>query len=90
VAGRPLLEDAPLRLVVGRKYALVGRNGVGKSVFLSALARGEIVGVNPDLHIACVEQEIDHLTRDKTKIVLDTVLEIDVERKRLLNSNTFY
>ena len=84
VAGRPLLEDAPLKLVVGRRYALVGRNGVGKSVFLSALARGEIPGVNPDLNIACVEQEIDHLTRDKTKTVLDTVLDIDVERRKLM------
>lgn len=85
VAGRPLLEDSPLRLVMGHRYGLCGRNGIGKTVFLSALARGEIAGVNPDCHVACVEQEIDHLTKDKTKTVLDTVLEVDVERKKLLN-----
>ena len=85
VAGRPLLEDSPLRLVMGHRYGLCGRNGIGKTVFLSALARGEIVGVSPDCHVACVEQEIDHLTKDKTKTVLDTVLDVDVERKQLLH-----
>ena len=85
VAGRPLLEDSPLRLVVGRRYGLCGRNGIGKTVFLSALARGEIRGISPDCHIACVEQDIDHLTRDKTKTALDVVLDVDVERKKLLD-----
>jgi ATP-binding cassette, subfamily F, member 3 len=84
VAGRPLLEDSPMRLVIGRKYALVGRNGVGKTVFLSALARGEIEGISPEIHVACVEQDIDHLTRDKTKTVLDVVLDVDKERRQLL------
>ena len=85
VAGRPLLEDSPLRLVVGRRYGLCGRNGIGKTVFLSALARGEIVGISPDSHIACVEQDIDHLTRDKVKSVLEVVLDVDQERRSLLN-----
>jgi ATP-binding cassette subfamily F protein 3 len=85
VAGRPLIEDSPLKLVVGHRYGLCGRNGIGKTVFLSALARGEINGLNPDCHVACVEQEIDHLTRDKTRTVLDVVLDVDVERKKLLS-----
>lgn len=84
VAGRPLLEDSPLKLVVGHRYGLCGRNGIGKTVFLSALARGEINGMNPDCHVACVEQEIDHLTKDKTRTVLDVVLDVDVERRKLL------
>jgi ATP-binding cassette subfamily F protein 3 len=85
VAGRPLLEDSPLKLVVGHRYGLCGRNGIGKTVFLSALARGEISGLNPDCHVACVEQEIDHLTRDKMRTVLDVVLDVDVERRKLLS-----
>ena len=84
VAGRPLIEDSPLKLVVGHRYGLCGRNGIGKTVFLSALARNEIEGINPDCHVACVEQEIDHLTRDKNRTVLDVVLEVDIERKKLL------
>ena len=84
VAGRPLLEDSPLRIVIGRRYAIIGRNGIGKTVFLSALARGEITGINPDIHVACVEQDIDHLTRDKTRGVMDVVLDVDVERRQLM------
>jgi ATP-binding cassette subfamily F protein 3 len=84
VAGRPLIEDSPLKLVVGHRYGLCGRNGIGKTVFLTALARGEIPGMNPDCHVACVEQEIDHLMKDKTRTVLDVVLDVDVERRKLL------
>jgi ATP-binding cassette subfamily F protein 3 len=85
VAGRPLIEDSPLKLVVGHRYGLCGRNGIGKTVFLTALARGEIPGIHPDYHVACVEQEIDHLMKDKTRSVLDVVLDVDVERRKLLS-----
>jgi len=36
--GQPLLEDASLTLVRGRRYGLIGRNGKGKSTLLRALA----------------------------------------------------
>nr|CEL65229.1 TPA: MGC81714 protein, related [Neospora caninum Liverpool] len=80
VAGRELLIDAQLKLVKGRRYGLVGRNGIGKSTLLSALARQEIHGVDPDIAIGMVEQE--HLWGSET--VLDAVLAVDEDRLRLL------
>lgn len=41
VGGRALLEDTKLKLAYGRKYGLVGRNGIGKTCFMNALARSE-------------------------------------------------
>ena len=31
VAGKDLLVDAEMKLAMGRKYGLIGRNGIGKS-----------------------------------------------------------
>lgn len=31
VAGKTLIEDAKIQLAPGHKYALIGRNGVGKT-----------------------------------------------------------
>jgi len=81
VAGRELLKDASLRLVVGRKYGLVGRNGIGKSTLLGALVKAEINGVNKDITIGCVEQEIAAVPQS----VISCVLEVDKERKDLLD-----
>jgi ABC-type multidrug transport system ATPase subunit len=40
--GKTLLEDSMLRLVQGRKYGLVGRNGIGKTTLINAICRKEI------------------------------------------------
>jgi ATP-binding cassette subfamily F protein 3 len=42
VGGKTLLDNARLQLVHGRKYGLVGKNGIGKTQLLTALARGDI------------------------------------------------
>ena len=44
-APRPLLRRADLRLAKGRKYGMVGRNGVGKTTLISRIATGDIGGV---------------------------------------------
>lgn len=44
IGGRCLLEEAKIQLGWGRKYGLVGRNGIGKTCLLAALARGEFGG----------------------------------------------
>jgi ATP-binding cassette subfamily F protein 3 len=86
VSGRSLLDDATLRITVGRKYGLIGRNGIGKTVFLHALARHEIHGVPKHLTIACVEQESHHLCSGENEFrsVVDLVLDVDRERRDLL------
>ena len=70
IAGKTLLEGTNLKLGYGRKYGLVGRNGIGKTCLMNALARGEFPKMPSHLQILLVEQEI----RDTSKAVLQTVL----------------
>ena len=42
IGGKTLLEDAQFKLVQGRKYGLVGRNGIGKTTLINALTRKDI------------------------------------------------
>jgi len=44
IGGRALLEDAKIQIGWARKYGLIGRNGIGKTCLLAALARGEFGG----------------------------------------------
>lgn len=59
VAGKTLLENATLRLTHGRKYGLVGRNGIGKTTLLNALACKEVEGFPMHLNVLLVDQELD-------------------------------
>jgi ATPase subunit of ABC transporter with duplicated ATPase domains len=42
VGGKTLLEDTQLKMTFGRKYGLIGRNGIGKTCLMNALARCEL------------------------------------------------
>ena len=42
IGGKTLLEQAQLKLVQGRKYGLVGRNGIGKTTLINGITRKEI------------------------------------------------
>ena len=57
VGGHELLQESPLRLVHGRRYALLGDNGVGKSSLLHRIAAGTLPGFPPLLVVALVAQE---------------------------------
>ena len=46
VSGKILIENGTLLLSSGRKYGLIGHNGIGKTTLLYALARKEIEGMN--------------------------------------------
>ncbi|AAS52653.1 AEL032Wp [Eremothecium gossypii ATCC 10895] len=78
--GQRILSDAQLTLSYGRRYGLVGQNGIGKSTLLRALSRREL-NVPKHISILHVEQE---LRGDDTK-VLQSVLDADVWRKQLLS-----
>lgn len=77
--GRRILSDASLTLAYGRRYGLVGQNGIGKSTLLRALARREL-NIPKHITILHVEQEI----RGDDTSALQTVLDADVWRKTLL------
>ncbi|KAJ8601215.1 hypothetical protein CTAYLR_003285 [Chrysophaeum taylorii] len=56
-AGKELLQRAELRLVGGRRYALLGRNGVGKSSLLRRIATASLPGFPPHLRVGYLAQE---------------------------------
>jgi ATP-binding cassette subfamily F protein 3 len=57
VGGLRILTDTSLTLAYGRRYGLVGQNGIGKSTLLRALARRELP-VPVHISILHVEQEV--------------------------------
>ncbi|KAF9229824.1 hypothetical protein BS17DRAFT_689375 [Gyrodon lividus] len=74
-----ILSGASLTLAYGRRYGLIGRNGVGKSTLLRHIAMRE-VPIPAHITILFVEQEI---VGDDTT-ALDSVLKADVWRDHLL------
>lgn len=75
-----LLQNTELRLIYGHRYGLLGKNGIGKTSLMTALARREFENFPEDLQIFLVEQEC---VPDE-KSALQTVLEVDDEREELL------
>ncbi|CAG8535398.1 9475_t:CDS:2 [Acaulospora colombiana] len=78
--GKRILTNATLTLVYGRRYGLVGRNGIGKSTLLRTMSRREI-SVPTHISILHVEQE---MVGDDT-LAIQAVLSADVWREHLLN-----
>lgn len=57
IGGLRILSDTNLTLAYGRRYGLVGQNGIGKSTLLRALAKRE-VAIPTHISILHVEQEV--------------------------------
>lgn len=76
---RVLLKGANLTLTFGRRYGMVGRNGLGKSTLLKLISSGQLV-IPSHISILHVEQEV---TGDDT-LALQSVLESDEKRESLL------
>ncbi|KAI0668681.1 P-loop containing nucleoside triphosphate hydrolase protein [Trametes maxima] len=74
-----ILSGASLTLAYGRRYGIIGRNGVGKSTLLRHIAMRE-VPIPPHITILFVEQEI---VGDDTPAI-ESVLKADVWRDTLL------
>uniref|UniRef100_A0A6B2EDG5 ATP-binding cassette sub-family F member 3 n=1 Tax=Phlebotomus kandelakii TaxID=1109342 RepID=A0A6B2EDG5_9DIPT len=74
-----LLVNADLNLAAGRRYGLVGRNGLGKTTLLRMISSGQLQ-IPPHITVLHVEQEV---VGDDT-IALDSVLEQDTVRTNLL------
>ncbi|KAG7713315.1 hypothetical protein KL949_005153 [Ogataea haglerorum] len=79
-AGKRILSNASLTLAYGRRYGLVGQNGIGKSTLLRALSRREL-NIPKHITILHVEQEL----RGDETTALQSVLDADVWRKQLLH-----
>ncbi|WFD30566.1 hypothetical protein MSPP1_001587 [Malassezia sp. CBS 17886] len=75
-----ILSNAELTMAHGRRYGLIGRNGVGKSTLLRHLSLRD-VPIPTNISLLYVEQEI---VGDDTRAV-DSVLKADVWREKLLD-----
>lgn len=78
--GHHILDGADLKLVYGRRYGLVGRNGVGKTTLLKNIANFEIPGFPRHHRVLHVKQEV----KSSALSVLEVVLQADIERTKLL------
>lgn len=78
--GSCLVEDAKLRLTYGRRYGLIGKNGIGKTTLLKAMANQEIDGFPKHLRCLHVSQECG--TSEMS--VVAAVMEADTELQMLL------
>ena len=77
--GDRLLDDAAIRLTYARRYGLVGKNGIGKTTLLKAIAAHQVERFPTNLRILHVSQEAG--TSDA--LVLQAVLEADTELQAL-------
>ncbi|QDH17607.1 ABC-F family ATP-binding cassette domain-containing protein [Swingsia samuiensis] len=86
IAGRPLLEDASLSVDPGRKIGLIGKNGAGKSTLLGAIA-GDISPDSGTITLAnrATMGRVKQETPSGNTSLIDTVLEGDIERTKLLH-----
>ncbi len=66
IGGLRILSDTTLTLAFGRRYGLVGQNGIGKSTLLRALSRRELA-IPTHISILHVEQEV-MLTRSRSEL----------------------
>ena len=57
IGGKRILTDTSLTLAYGRRYGLVGQNGIGKSTLLRALSKRELA-IPTHISILHVEQEV--------------------------------
>jgi len=81
--GLPLLEDAACRLVWGKRYGLIGRNGMGKSTMLRAFAARRVGDVPSNVSVHYVSQEVKLTEEERNKTPIELVVDADIERKLL-------
>ncbi|GFT35385.1 ATP-binding cassette sub-family F member 3 [Nephila pilipes] len=76
---KTLLTGADLTLVYGRRFGMVGRNGIGKSTLLRMISSGQLK-ISNHISVLHVEQEVV----GNDTIALDSVLECDEKRQNLI------
>jgi len=81
-----LLSDAYLKLLPGRVYTLIGRNGVGKSSLLKRISAQKIPGFPPHVTSLLVPQEVfGHADSTPVDVLLANHRDM-MERVKLSNS----
>lgn len=81
VPGKTLIENTDFKVSYGKKYALMGANGLGKSTLLKQIA-DKTIPIENNIDIFYVDQELDF---DPNKTVFQIVLDANRKRKKLMN-----
>ena len=76
---RTLLTGADLTLAYGRRYCLIGRNGIGKTTLLKMISSGQLK-IPAHIRVLHVEQEVV----GNDTLAIDSVLECDFKRQSLM------
>ncbi|KAH8102112.1 P-loop containing nucleoside triphosphate hydrolase protein [Cristinia sonorae] len=86
IGEKELIVDARLKLKAGVRYALVGRNGTGKSTLLQAVADKLIPGLSKSLGVLLVSQIEDgtQVSESEEETVLQHVVKGDKERMKAM------
>lgn len=91
IGRKEILSNAELLLKAGGHYVLVGRNGVGKSTLLKALAEGRVPGVSWGVRILLLGQTRELSLEEKIggvsvsdETVLEHVVRSDAVRENLV------
>lgn len=69
--GTLLLDSTRLVIAPGHRYGVVGRNGVGKSTLLKAIASGELQGCSRDIKTIYVHQEAKVQDKSSLQCLMD-------------------
>lgn len=97
VGRREILQSTRLVLKAGLRYVFVGRNGLGKSTVLKALAERRIPGIAPNIRILLLDQTIIEQSQremlasksgGKVSSVLESVVGNDKMRQRLVDDSS--
>ncbi|KAK6745023.1 hypothetical protein RB195_011626 [Necator americanus] len=79
IGTKQLLSSADLTMAYGRRYGLVGRNGIGKTTLLKMISSGQL-RIPSGIAMLAVEQEVEG---DDTRVV-DAVLASDFRRQTMI------
>lgn len=97
IGQKVIVQNTRLVLKTGVRYVFVGRNGLGKSTVLKALAERKIPGVPPNLRVLLLDQTLIEERREEkgqpekaaqSVSVLEHVASSDRRRQRLLRDLT--
>lgn len=78
-----LLDRTTLRLLDGRIYGLIGKNGVGKSTLMQRIATGTLPGFPPHIIVSQVKQELPNVD-DDTISTLQYIVKNEPTRHQIL------
>jgi len=79
-----ILDNVEFNLTPGRRYALIGRNGKGKSTLLQHLAAHYVPGLPAAARVEYVSQDVSFTPWQLEKMPAEVVADADVERRVLL------